>query len=44
VQIVRALDDNAVTGEVKYWNWTFVRVTRLIKSEVPGLDFAGNPT
>jgi hypothetical protein len=34
---------NAVTGKVKYWHWTLVRVTRLIKSEVPGLDFSGNP-
>src|SRR5258706_226604 len=32
---------NAQTGEVKYWHWTLVRATRLIKSEVPGLDLCG---
>ncbi len=37
-------DFNAETGEVKYWHWTLVRATRLIKSEVPGLDLSGNPT
>ena len=29
---------------MKYWHWTLVRVTRLIKSAVPGLDLSGNPT
>jgi len=28
--------DSTQTGQVKYWHWTLVRVTRLITSEVPG--------
>src|SRR6266404_587347 len=37
----QCLVNAAFTGEVKYWHWTVVRVTRLIKSEVPGLDLSG---
>jgi hypothetical protein len=40
----RPSEPAAETGEVKNWHWTLVRLTRLIKGEVPGLDMSDNPT